>query len=255
MFSIVIKSIIFSLIAVAITEFVNTLVHSENYLSDIGGLEAFASVFGTLYGIMTAFIVFEVWGQYNRIYHLIGQEALGLERLFRLTLHIKDKKLSKNIKRLIRNYCDLIIKSKFKKLGAGERNPATSSAFRKIANEIRKANVQNNSGQAVFDHIINHYEKLSETRTERVDQSLIRLPKILKLFLYVSSAFMIILFIIMPFDNINYGFITVGMITFVVSMILLLVEDLDNPFKGYWNITPEPFGRALNHIEKDYAEE
>jgi hypothetical protein len=35
-------------------------------------------------------------------------------------------------------------------------------------------------------------------------------------------------------------------------MIFQLVEDLDNPFVGHWNITPEPFERAMKHIEEDY---
>jgi len=35
-------------------------------------------------------------------------------------------------------------------------------------------------------------------------------------------------------------------------MIFQIIEDLDNPFVGHWNLTPEPFARALKHIEEDY---
>ena len=56
----------------------------------------------------------------------------------------------------------------------------------------------------------------------------------------------------MPFANTYFSLFTAGIIGFVISMVLQLVEDLDNPFIGHWNITPEPFERALEHIEQDY---
>lgn len=31
-----------------------------------------------------------------------------------------------------------------------------------------------------------------------------------------------------------------------------MIEDLDNPFMGNFNVTTEPFERALKHIEEDY---
>lgn len=246
------KALLLSIISIAITYLTRLFIHPENYLSDVGGLSAFATVFGTLYGIMTAFIVFEVWAQYNKISQIVGQEALGLERLFRLALNFKNDKFAQDIKRAIKSYANLIIEGKFKKLGQGERNTATSSVFRKITKVIQEIKLGSDKDRVVFDHLIRHYEELSKIRTERVDQSLIRLPGLLKYFLYISSFVTLLVFIVMPFSNLVFSFLVIGVLTFIVSMILLIVEDLDNPFIGYWNITPEPFERALKHIDKDY---
>lgn len=251
-FSFIFKSIIFSLIAITISYFFRVLLKTNSYITDVGALSSFATLFGTLYGITTAFVVFEVWGQYNRTHSLVDKEALALERLFRLTLYFKDKKIAEEMAEKIKDYIDLIIKSKFKMLGNGERNTSTALNFRQISSVIKSVEFANNQKLIIFNQIVEHYGKLHEIRTERVNQSLTRLPKLLKIFLYLSSFLAIGALIVMPFANWYYQILTVGGLTFIITMIFQLVEDLDNPFKGYWNITTEPFERALQHIEEDY---
>jgi hypothetical protein len=81
---------------------------------------------------------------------------------------------------------------------------------------------------------------------------LARLPFILKAFVYIASFLGLGLFVLMPFANMYYGFVCTGGLAFIMAMVAQLIEDLDNPFSGNWNITPEPFERALQHIENDY---
>lgn len=52
-----------------------------------------------------------------------------------------------------------------------------------------------------------------------------------------------------PSANIYFSFLASGALSFIIGMIFQLVEDLDNPFVGHWNITPEPFERVLKHIK------
>lgn len=249
---VVIKSLIFSIISVGLMYAARLFFHTESFLSDLGGLGGFLTVFGTLYGIMAAFVVFEVWSQYNRTVDLIDKEGLGLERLFRLTLYFRDNKLTSQMKKVIKTYADMVISGNFQKIGSGQRNPETGKAFRKISEVIRDIKFNDDHDQIIFDHIINHYGHLSEIRTQRITQSLSRLPILLKIFLYSASTLALTSFIIMPFQNMYYGFFAIGALSFILAMIFQLVEDLDNPFVGHWNLTPEPFERALQHIEKDY---
>lgn len=246
------KSLIFSLISIAMMYCARIIFHSDLYLTDIGGLGAFLTVFGTLYGIMTAFVVFEVWNQYNRTSELIDKEALGLERLFRLTLYFRDKKLTGSMKRAIKNYVDLVVENNFQAMAKGERNIKSGKAFRKIAEVIKSINFDDDHDQVVFGHVISHYGHVSEMRTARITQSLARMPLLLKMFLYSTSLIALATFIVMPFASVGYGFLATGALSFVLGMVTQLVEDLDNPFVGHWNVTPKPFTLALKHINEDY---
>lgn len=250
--TVITRSALFTLLVLGGMYIVRMVLETDAYLTDVGGLGAFVTMFGTLYGIMTAFVVFEVWAQYNKTYALVAKEAQGLERLFRLTLYFRDDTLTKQMKQIIAEYAQMIIDRKFQALSSGKQDSAISTTFRKIAAVIRDIRFNDDHDQIVFDHVVAHYGELSSIRTERITQSLARLPTLLKTFLYISSCFALISFVLMPFVNSYYGYFVTGSLTFVLAMVFHLVEDLDNPFKGYWNITPEPFERALRHIEEDY---
>lgn len=250
--SVIFRSFLFGLLTVFLSYLSRTFIHTDLFLSDVGGLSAFLTVFGTLYGILTAFVVFEVWTQYNHISELIDQEAQGLERLYRLALYFRDETLTKKMKAAITNYADLVIASKFERLAIGERNAENSVAFRKISEVILNVEFDDDHDSIVFDQMLQHYGNLGQIRTERRNQSLARLPFLLKSFIYLSSFFALFVFLVMPFSNAYYAYFSTLVIGFVQAMIFQMVEDLDNPFAGNLKLTPEPFARALKHIEEDY---
>jgi hypothetical protein len=249
---VILNSFILSVAVTFISYLVRQYLHTDLYLSDVGGLSTFIGAFATLFGLLSAFVVFEVWGQYNKTTLYIDKEATGLERLYRLTLYFRDKKLTDKMGQAITKYANMVIKGKFQTLGGGQRNTENGIAFREISKVIRDIKFDDNHDEIIFDHIVSHYGDLSEIRTERINQSLARLPALLKTFLYIASFFVVTCLVIMPFANMYYSMFAVFAMTFVIVMIYFLIEDLDNPFIGNWNITPEPFERALKHIEEDY---
>lgn len=249
---VILNSFFMSVLVVAVSFIVRSIFHTDLYLSDVGGLSTFIGAFATLFGLLSAFVVFEVWGQYNKTVLYVDKEATGLERLFRLTLYFRDAKLTKKMSEAISKYANMVIKGRFQTLGQGSRNTDNGIAFRDISRVIREIKFDDNHDEIIFDHIIAHYGNLSEMRTERINQSLARLPTLLKTFLYIASLFVVTCLAIMPFANVYYSIFAVFCMTFVIVMIYFLIEDLDNPFVGNWNITPEPFERALKHIQEDY---
>lgn len=250
--TVIIRSFLFSIVMAGLFYFFSAYIGLDIFLTDVGGLSAFLTVFGTLYGILAAFIVFEVWVQYNQISQLIDKEAQGIERLFRLTLYFRDEGLTTKMEAALNEYAKLVVQGNFKTIAEGGRNPKTGMAFRKIADIIRDIEFNDDHDAIVFGHILGHYGELGQIRTERLNQSLTRLPTILKSFIYISSFFALVIFLFMPFENQYYGSLSVMIIAFLQAMIFHIIEDLDNPFRGHWNLTPEPFARALRHIEEEY---
>lgn len=248
----IVRSLLFAAGAAAVSYLARVYFHTDLYLPDVGGLSAFLGVFGTLYGILAAFVVFEVWSQFNNVSGLIDKEGQGLERLFRLTLYFRDADMTQKMRTAIHNYASIVIQGKFQTVGSGKRNRETGLAFRHISEIIRDVTFDDDHDSIVFDQILDHYGDLGQIRTERLNQSLTRLPSILKAFIYIASVFALATFVFMPFSNPYYGMLSVFIIGFLMAMVFHIVEDLDNPFKGRWNLTPEPFERALKHIEEDY---
>lgn len=245
------KSLLISAIAIGIMYALRVFLNTDLYISDVGGISAFASAVGTLYGILVVFVLFEVWTEFNKTSQLIDKEAIGLERLFRLASYFRDN-VSTKMKKAIVDYVNLVIKSRFRDLAVGQRNAEIAKSFRKIAKIIHDIKFTGTYDSIIFEQIVTHYGDLHEIRTERMNQSLMRLPTLLKVFLYLSSLMVLFVFIITPFSNMYYGFVITGVMTFIIVLVIQVVEDLDNPFQGYWTLTPEPFRRALKNIEDSY---
>lgn len=250
--SVITKSLFVTAIAVIVTYLLRNVFHTDQNLADVGGVSVFIGAFGTLYGILMAFVVFEVWGQYNKTTEAIDQEGQALERLYRLTLYFRDKKLTSEMGKAITTYANSVIEGNFKTLGTGQRNTQNGKLFRDISAVIREVKFDDEHDQVVFGKLLDQYGHLSEVRTIRINQSLQRIPALLKVFVYSASAFVILTFLLLPFANFYYSVLCVMAITFVISMVYQLIEDLDNPFVGNWNLTPEPFERVLKHIREDY---
>lgn len=246
------KSIVISLIVGTLTYFTQTTLGLNKYLGDIGGIGSFLVVFGTLYGIMTAFIVVEVWNQHNKTSHLFEQEAEELEKLFRLSLYFRSEVFSKKIKDVISQYGKILITSEFKHLGEGQKHEEEEKSFRQITHVIKDIVLKDGHDHVIFDNIITLYGDLAQTRIERTHQSMLRLPLPLKTFFYASTVIVVLSFVFMPFANAIYAVASSGCLVFMLAMISQIIEELDNPFKGFWNLTPESFEETLLHLEESY---
>lgn len=126
----ILRSALFSILVTVLGIFSFNYFHTGDFLADLGGLGAFLTVFGTLYGILAAFIVFEVWTQFNQISQLIDKEAQGVERLFRLTLYFRDEQLTTKMEAAIAEYVGLVIEGDFQTVAKGGRNKLPCTSFR-----------------------------------------------------------------------------------------------------------------------------
>ncbi|MCW5876706.1 MAG: DUF4239 domain-containing protein [Anaerolineales bacterium] len=246
------KSLIVSVLSGFAFYLIHTYLHTDQHAADMDGISAFLGIFGTLYSILAAFVVFEVWTKFNKIAELIAREAQALEQLFRLSLYFRDDDFTERMKAGIGEYVGHIVEGNFRLLAKGERNAKSGLALRKISDIIRDVDFNDDHDSIVFDHIVEHYGMLAQLRTERTNESRNRLPTLLKIFIYLSTVFTLITFLFMPFTTLIYGLMAVIIIGFLQAMIFQIIEDLDNPFAGHWRLTTDPFARALKHIEEDY---
>ncbi len=248
----VFRSIIISAAITIIAFVLGITLELKRYIDDIGSISAFLVVFGTLYGIMTAFIVVEVWTQHNKTAHLFEQEAEELEKLYRLSLHFKNPEVSRNMKRAVKAYGNILIDSAFKHLSEGQKHHDEEIAFRQITHVIKEIALGSDHEQVVFDHIVHLYGELAQTRIERTHQSTLRLPLLLKNFFYISTVIIVAMFVVLPFAHIGYSMFSVSTLVFLLAMIAGIIEELDNPFIGFWRLSAKPFEEALFHIEESY---
>lgn len=246
------KAFLFAIIMTGLFALIREWLRTDTFFPESSALSGFLTVFGSLYSILTAFVILEVWKQYNNISELIDQEAQGLEQLFGLTVYFRDEKMSAEMKSAIQEYASIIIDGQFRRLGSRDRTTRSSKAFERIAEIISHVHFNDDHDSVVFNQVLEHYRHLAWTRTERITKSVRRLPILLKSFIYIASFFTLLTFSLMPFSTSHYGALAMMIISFQQIMIFFIIEGLDNPFVGHFRITPEPFEQTLKHMEGKY---
>ncbi len=245
------KTFLIVIISLGILLIFRFFLDEQKFLIDAGGISGFASMFGALYGIIAAFILYTVWSQFNNTSSYIDAEANALKQLYRLAFCLKNERVAKEIEEAIKNYTKLVIEVGFKAVAAGQRDPETSEAFHQIFLKLRQIDINGEKDQLVYDRILEQFKELSDARTKRLTESLTRLPKPLRTFLLLSSLAVILTFSFPIFQNLSVAIFVMAVLSGSIGLLLQVIFDLDNPFDGYWNLTPKSFRRFLEFLEKE----
>ena len=174
------RTLLFVIFSLVVLFVVRASTNEQQFLIDAGGVGGFASIFGALWGILVAFIIYMVWLQFNSTSMYIESEANALKHLYRLTLCLKNHGSVNEMRETIKTYTELVIAGGFKAVAAGKRNPETSGAFHQIFLSLIRINLEGERDQLVYDRILGQYKELSDARTKRQIESLTRLPAPLK---------------------------------------------------------------------------
>lgn len=206
------------------------------------------SQIGLIFGVFAAFTIQSQAKKWDELLSAIRQEVNNLRRLFWLSYHltpVQAKKLRGNI----RNYLSLVIHEGWKDIDTGHRSTNMEFAIQSLQ-------------EVVFDisHDIAAYSptataiirSIFESREERMFQSAKRTPLLLKATIYVGAFFMIGLSFFIAVSNFWINFIFVGSISFLVVLIIMVIEDLEHPYRpGHWHVTQEAYQILLNEVSKN----
>lgn len=246
-----VKSIGLSLIITASLLYLRSLSGLTVEDVDAGSLNSFIQVIGTLYGIMTAFIIYIVWDRYNRILETAEKETDSISELYALVTYLENDKISGRVKIAITHYAKAVIEKGWIKLYKGEKSKTANSALFKIYEEIKLIKSSRNRFPIIFGQIISKYEDVSDLRTQRVALSAEHLPKSLRTLLIFNSLALVFSVALLPVTSFGIAvFIIFATIT-VVVLSLQVIFDLDNPLApGEWQLTPQAFEDLIIELEE-----
>ena len=84
--------------------------------------------------------------------------------------------------------------------------------------------------------------KVSGCREERVAKSLTRIPPTLAGLVNTIAGVLLLLIFVYPFHHWLAGGACFTVVAFVLFLANFVMTDTDNPLKGVWNVSPQPFG-------------
>ena len=97
--------------------------------------------------------------------------------------------------------------------------------------------------EAIQQRLIDIAREAGEHRDERITKSLTRIPPTLMGFVNAVSAALLALIFVYPFHHPLAGIACFTLVAAVLILANIVMTDLDNPFNGVYNVSPEPFLR------------
>jgi subtilisin family serine protease len=213
----------------------------DRFLSDVGSISAYVTAVGTLYGILAAFTIVVVWGQFNDATTAITQETTDLADLYRYVSYLDDPSSTDDFREAISTYSEAVASDEWSKMATGERSEPAHDGFEGIYRAVGAIKLDSVRDEAAWDHIIRKFEDVSDSRNKRLEVAASRMPSVIRQLFYGVSVALVAGFFMLGFSNdflaIAATLLTTGLVVLVIDTVL----DIDNPFGGQWSIAPSRF--------------
>jgi hypothetical protein len=100
---------------------------------------------------------------------------------------------------------------------------------------------------SIYNELLARFNDLSDARTARIASGLARIPLPLRVLLYFGGISTVASMYLFGVENFAVHAATVALLSGAVSNMLLVIEDLDAPFEGYWQVPVELFERLRRY--------
>jgi hypothetical protein len=227
---------------------------TDRFADDVSAVNAYIQAIGVLYGIVAAFTIYVVWGQFNDCQEAVDEEAAELAHLSRYAALLKDDVASERIRWCVANYASAVIDSEWSAMARKESAKEVNRRFDDVIQAANSVSVSDRREASIFwPEIVKKIENASDFRIRRLYLAATRVPAMLRILLYVASAALISGFLLLAIEDDFVAAVMTVATTAVVFLAIEVFEDLDNPFVGHWVLKSERFSDLLDSLREDQS--
>ncbi|QOL24695.1 DUF4239 domain-containing protein [Thalassotalea sp. LPB0316] len=230
-------------------------VQYDGMFNDISAWSAFFSVFGIVYAIVAGFLLVTVLTKYSDLSQVIENELNAIEtvRDFLIYLNDTNKERKNNIRKALSNYTYSLLNKEWLEMSV-PRQPMdsdTSDELYEIMRKSKEITVNADSDSVVFTAIIENISDITKLRTRRISLANEKLPPRLKILMVFMSIVLVAAFMMLAVQNMYVHIAIVVSLTVAIHLLYMIIEDLDHPFYGIWNINRMPLDELVTRFSKE----
>jgi hypothetical protein len=208
---------------------------------------AVVAVIGTTYAVILAFTLSGVWSMFQTAQATEEQEANALVNVFRIATQLQDAN-AKQIQDLCVRYADNAVTHEWTAMEKEQMTPESDemiNQFWKLAGQSQ-AHAQPDAIAAY--QLMEELRGLTQYRRIRAMQSRERLPAILWAVLIVGGIITVAASCFFGVPNFRFHLLQVLVLTFLISLVLVAIADIDRPYQGVVKVEPEGFRYAIRTL-------
>ena len=203
---------------------------------------------GTLFSLVTAFVLMHVWNDYSNCSRAIAEEAEALLSLWNYTDFLNSPQISAVMQTSLVEYIKSIITTELSALAAKRPIEFSSATFVNILKVLDRIAFDDQRDPVAFKALIEAFQMLNHARTDRITIATSGIPWFLRIF-YLTTAFVLWLYyLIQGFNSTLLYYIILITITIIIILAYLLITDLDNPFAGLLQVPLDNYYKCMDFI-------
>jgi hypothetical protein len=229
----------------------------------------FVEWFGVLYGFLLPQILVRVWEQFDEIDNIFDSEADAIKilaedmSLLREDLsEIRTKILKKLLAYSVHVQKHHAEEVKFAHVTRKKTKKDIGAEYLKDVRDLYKGiihqpNPANQEISSLVSELLRELNTVIDLRGDRISLSSERLYESLRYLAIITSIVWLVPFYFLYYQTdagVNlplgiFGWLLIIVVTFLVVMILTIIDDLDNPFDGLWKINIDSWDKLITDIE------
>lgn len=217
---------------------------SEIRDSDVIGVQ------GTVYALITAFILINEWNHYNETRKVYSEEAEAIMNLWSFIDFLDNEEVSAGMRFALISYIDFTLTVEFNLLRRGKKVKLPSTEYTRILRILDMINFKETSSDAAIGPMMSSFKDLSDARNRRIEESLAQIPLLIKGFYILSSIIFWFGSLIQSFESDFVYYFSLLSTTLIVVFAYLVIFDLDKPLNGLLSLSLEHY-----EISKEFIKE
>ena len=201
------------------------------------------SVLGTTYAVIMGFMLYAVWSDFHAAEMTVDAEANSLVNLFRIADGLPATQRDE-IQKLSRDYANAMLNEEWPAMNEGSLSPDSHRIIQQLWTTLLQSKPASLSEQTSFDQALTELTSVTQYRRLRQLQSQSKLPGILWGLLVVGGILTTLSSCLFGTDNFKLHAIQVFSLSFLLSLTLVAIADIDRPFRGAVHVSPMGFERA-----------
>jgi Protein of unknown function (DUF4239) len=210
------------------------------------------SVLGTTYAVIMGFMLYAVWTDFNAAEMTADSEANSLVNIFRLADGLAPAERDQ-IQKLARDYADTMLSEEWPAMSEGKLSLNAHRIMQQLWAATMQAKPASMGEQTSWNHVLTELTNMTEYRRLRELQSKSKLPGILWTVLIVGGVITTLSSCLFGTDNFKLHAIQVISLSFLLSLALVAIADIDRPFRGSVHVNPLGFVHARDTFAESQA--
>ncbi len=210
---------------------------------------AVVAVIGTTYAVILAFMLSGVWNMFQQAQANEELEANSLTNIWRIAGQLKQPG-AEEVRGLCLKYAHDAVEKEWPALAAQKSIPAettqTVNEMWKIAGQIQAH--PGDDSIAVYQ-LMEELRMLTAYRRTRMMQAREGLPGILWAVLIAGGIITVAASCFFGVPNFRFHVLQVIVLSFLIALVLVAIDDIDRPYTGVVSVQPEGFSFSLDTFD------